>query len=162
MHVISSVLSIILQSLCKISCSLRLVGFLTEIRAMIQPPPQFPRCESSRRGEGRCEAQRKKTPVPWGRRGMSEDKRQDRGTSLKKEATFEIILAFAVKIAFVDVTPCSLTEVYRRFRETCCLCSQGSHVSWRQQASKGERTLEGKEGKNEENMDLECRRKWNM
>jgi hypothetical protein len=34
-----------------------------------------------------------------------------------------------VKITvFWDVAPCSLVEVYRRFRGTCCLHHQGDHL----------------------------------
>jgi hypothetical protein len=49
----------------------------------------------------------------------------------------EVLTAASMQMAvFWIVAPCSLVEVYQRFRGTCCLHHQGTHSSpwwWRQQ-----------------------------
>jgi hypothetical protein len=42
--------------------------------------------------------------------------------TLYRQVGFEILTAASMEMAvFCDVAPCSLVEVYRRFRGTCCL-----------------------------------------
>jgi hypothetical protein len=46
---------------------------------------------------------------------------------------FQVLTAASMKMAiFWAVAPCSLVEVYRRFRGACCLHHQGA-LMWRQQ-----------------------------
>jgi hypothetical protein len=47
-------------------------------------------------------------------------------TNRNKKVGFEILTAASTKMAvFWVVAPCSLVEVYRRFRGPCCLHHQG-------------------------------------
>jgi hypothetical protein len=42
---------------------------------------------------------------------------------------FEVLTAVSMKIAvFWDIAPCSLIEVYQRFRGPCCLYHQGERL----------------------------------
>jgi hypothetical protein len=42
---------------------------------------------------------------------------------------FQVLTAASMKIdVFWDVEPCSLVEVYRRFRAACCLHHQGDDL----------------------------------
>jgi hypothetical protein len=46
--------------------------------------------------------------------------------SVQNQARFQVLTAASMKMAvFWDVAPCSLVEVYRRFRGACCLHHQG-------------------------------------
>jgi hypothetical protein len=55
---------------------------------------------------------------------------QKRFSLHEKYTTFEVLTAASVKMAvFWVVAPCSLVEVYRRFRGACCLHYQGDVTS---------------------------------
>jgi hypothetical protein len=61
---------------------------------------------------------------------------QDSSLEEKKTLTFSNTsarqISFSTKMAaFWDVTPCSLVEVYQRFRGTCCLHHQGDDADVR-------------------------------